>query len=270
KPLARFTKILSKFFFRLLRFFRLASKTPQAERHIESFVGLSVDAVARALSETDEEIARDFDVKQANMNRKGRFLCSWIELDAYQEKPYNRDIAVKDLEKAERFFKTEVRIDSNPLNLYDDISSAGVVRMFKDSDKVCFYVLSEFRKAITINVIRLTLVFAVIASVVAIINLSLLESFNFYDWWNLQKYTSVTFEFRGHNYQTIYVLNKAILGVASSVAGILAMALFYYMSYEQAQRNNSQQVKLFLSQYINAIRVYYVDVVANASRAVVA
>ena len=48
------------------------------------------------------------------------------------------------------------------------------------------------------------------------------------------------------------------------------MALFYYISYEQAQRNNSQQVKLFLSQYLNAIRVGYVDVVANASRAVVA
>jgi hypothetical protein len=270
KPLSRFGRFLSKLFFRLLRFLRLASRTPGSERHIESFVGLSVDAVASALTETDQEIAKDFDTKLANMKRSRRFLCSWIEIDAYQEKPYTKELAIKDLEKAERFFKTEVRIDSNPLNLYDDISGAGVVRMFKDSDKVCFYVLSEFRRAITVNVIRLTLIFSIVASVVAIINLSLWGNFNFYDWWNIDRYIPRSFEIRGHNYEANYLLNKGILGVISCISGILTMALFYYMSYEQAQRNNSQQVKLFLSQYLNAIRVSYVDVVANASRSVVA
>ena len=268
KPLARFARSLSKIFFRLLRFFRLVSRT--RGRHIESFVGLSVDAVARTLTETDEEIAKDFDVKLANMKRRKRFLCSWIEIDAYQEQSHNKELAIKDSEKAERFFKTEVRSDSNPLNLYDDIIGADVVRMFKDSDKVCFYILSEFRKAITINVISLTLIFSIIASGVAIINLSLSESVNFYDWLNLHKYVPEIIEFRGRNYHSSDLLNKGILVVASSLFGILAMALFYYISYEQAQRNNSQQVKLFLSQYLNAIRVGYVDVVANASRAVVA
>ena len=70
-----------------------------------------------------------------------------------------------DFKKAESFFQVDINpLASNPLNLYDDVHNAFIVNLFKGSDKVCFYVLSEFRKAINYNVTMLSVIFSLIAS----------------------------------------------------------------------------------------------------------
>ena len=81
--------------------------------------------------------------------------------------------AALDLEKAKHFFSVEIPIISNPLNLYDDIDGGFVVDLFKDSDKECFYVLSEFRKTINLNVLKLSVLFSLICLSCAVRNLSL-------------------------------------------------------------------------------------------------
>src|SRR3990170_575154 len=68
---------------------------------------------------------------------------------------------------------------SNPLNLYEDIDSAFIVRLFQDSDKPCFYVLSEFRKIINSNVLALSVLFSVIVSIVAVSNMLFSASIDF-------------------------------------------------------------------------------------------
>ncbi len=55
-----------------------------------------------------------------------------------------------------------------------------IVNLFKGSDKICFYVLSEFRKAINFNVTMLSVIFSLIVSVVAVLNILWSRSVDFY------------------------------------------------------------------------------------------
>jgi hypothetical protein len=147
---ARLFRPLAKPFARMLRFLRVTSKAPMAPQPtvvVESVVGLSVGALARAFaSETEEAIKTNFDIKSIPIQRHKQFFCTWLAPLPTEHVSYNKTKAGADLENAKRFFAAEIPTGSNPLNLYDDIEAAFIVDLLKNTDRPCFYVLTEFKK----------------------------------------------------------------------------------------------------------------------------
>src|SRR5205814_262028 len=81
-----------------------------------------------------------------------RLVCFWLHpvpqnkggLAASNDGDYEKTQAAADFKKAESFFNIDVQpLKTNALNLYDDVHNAFIVKLFKDSDKPCFHVLSE-------------------------------------------------------------------------------------------------------------------------------
>ncbi len=170
-----------------LRFMRILSKT-QSQRPADTFLGLSVGTIAQALTETDKAIEENFDPSTVAIDRHRRLVCFWLhpvaqnksDLATQHKGDYEKTQAEEDFKKAEIFFNVDVPRETNALNLYDDVHNAFIVNLFKNSDKRCFYVLSEFRKAINSNVTMLSVIFSLIVSVVAALNVLWSRSVDFY------------------------------------------------------------------------------------------
>jgi hypothetical protein len=265
RPLARFVRAI---FRRMRTLFRIGSRTRQ--RPGKSFFGLSVGAVADGFTETDDAIAADFDKASVRIDLHRRLICSWLHPELPPIPKYDRRDADEDFEKARLLFEAEVSIEANPLNLYDDIHNAFIVSLFRNSDKACFYVLSEFRKAINANVWALAAVFSLIVSLVAVLNLTASTSIEFYRHLNLSSLgipstltvLDVPIDIPGE-------FNKAMFAVISCAFGFGLMWLFYQLAYEQSQRNNGQQLNNFLNQYLNPIGRRFEGIWGAATQAVV-
>jgi hypothetical protein len=163
-----------------LRSMRILSKS-QPQRPADAFLGLGVGTISQALTETDNAIKEGFDPASIPIERHRRLVCFWLHPDAQHKGDYEKPEAKEDFKKAESFFQVDINpLASNPLNLYDDVDNAFIVNLFKGSDKICFYVLSEFRKAINFNVTMLSVIFSLIVSVVAVLNILWSRSVDFY------------------------------------------------------------------------------------------
>src|SRR5215470_9913841 len=117
-----------------------------------------------------------------------------------------------------------------------------------DSDKTCFYVLSEFRKTITLNVVIISVIFSLIVSAVAVLNLLNSNSIDFFHYLKLDSnlYIPETFALFGSRFESSSVVNRLFFGGISCLLGFGFMLLFYHISYEQFQRFNGQQMNNFL------------------------
>jgi hypothetical protein len=273
--IARLFRMISKPIIRLLRLLRIVSKTPpnaQPAVAVQSVVGLSAVALAQAFSgETEEAIARNFDTDSIRIQRNKQFFCTWLRPLSIPHVPYGKEKAEADLESAKHFFSVDIPTDSNPLNLYDDIDGAFIVNLLKDSDKVCFHVLSEFKKAINGNVIVLSILFSFIVSVVAVANLLLSTSIDFYSLLGLAGRLPLDIELLGTKWELNLaqdVFNKMIFGSLSCLSGYSIMWFFYHTEYAQFQRYNGQQMNNFLVDYLANINSSFRQIHTNATQTI--
>jgi hypothetical protein len=270
---AKVVRTLSRLMARILRFLRLASRSPTKQKTTESLLGLSINAVASSLTETDEAIAEGFELKTIRLEKNKRIFCTWLEpvrteQDQNQSPQYTKEQAQIDFKNSEYLFKTNVPISSNPLNLYDDISNAFIVNTLKGSDKECFYVLSEFRKVVNNNVMVLTIVFSMLVSLVMISNIFFSTSIDFYSMFNLQEMPFTIPEWLGGSSGKSFI-NKFFFGMFSCLCGYALMWLFYGISYDQCQRFNGRNLEIFLIGYLTPINAKFIRALNSASRSVV-
>jgi hypothetical protein len=255
-------------FGRLRALVRLGRGAPVKQRPVKSFLGLSVGAIAEAFTETEEAIGADFDKSTVTIDTHSRLACTWIRPTLAHDAQHTRDDAERDFDNAKRLFAASVPIDANPLNLYDDIHNAFIVRLFDRSDKGCFYVLSEFRRVINSNVLMLAGILSFIVSVVAVSNVTMSSSFDFYHGLNLARLEPVfgALPLLGIGEDEI---NKAIFGLVSCALGYLLMWMFYQMAYDQAQRHNGREMDNLLVSYLANINIRFNKIHGSATQALV-
>ena len=268
----------------ILRILRIISRTPQTKPGVaaQSVAGVSVGAIARAFSgsKTDEAINENFDPETAKIRRHSRLFCTWLDPTgddtgdaAGHHVQYNEGQAEADVVKASRFFRVDIPIESNPLDLWDDIDNAFIVKVFKESDNECFYVLSEFRKTITANVMMLSIVFALIVSGVMAVNVLLSSSIDFASFLRVNEIStpSALADFlpnlRTDNGRE--TLNRFIFGGFSCFIGFVIMLLFYHLEYDQFQRNNGNYMNTYLVTYLADMNNHFTNIKAYVAGTVV-
>jgi hypothetical protein len=255
----------------MLRFLRILSRVNTQQRPAEAFLGLSVNTISRALTETEDAIRQNPNPANVEIRRHRRIVCFWLAPQIEHKGEYEKPQAERDIGKAERFFTVTIPVESNPLNLYDDVHNAFIVDLFGDSDKTCFHVLTEFRKTINSNVVMLSVVFSLIVSAVAVLNLLWSRYVDFYKLAGVPqgRWLPPVIAFLGLEFETKLVVNTAIFGAVTCVAGLGLMWLFYNIAYDQSQRHNGQQMNNFLVRYLSDLNISYAKIHAHATRAVV-
>lgn len=268
RPIARGLRGL---FRSLRRVLRLGGRASVRQRPAESFLGLSVGAIAEGFTETEDAIADDFDPSSVQIDRHSRFVCSWIRPQLKRQAEYHRKNADEDFEKAKHLFAAEIPLGSNPLNVYDDIHNAFIVNQFSESDKPCFHILSEFRKTINSNVLALAVTYTFIVSAVAVANLTMPPPIEFYQRMGLGTVLPPTFSvpFFGIELSTATEIDRGMFSLMSCFLGFGLMWTFYNLAYEQSQRYNGQQMHTFLVTYLSDISNHFHGIRASATQAVV-
>jgi hypothetical protein len=257
---------------RLLRFLRVVRRAPHHEKAVESFVGLSVGALAHAMTETDAAIAKAIGGQTIPLNATHRLFCSWIEPTVEQDTEYDKKRASEDVKKAREFFTATIPIDSNHLNLYDDIVGAFTVDLFKRSDGKLFYALSEFRKAINANVVALSIVCSFVVALIVLVNVVFSTSIDFHRlfFWIATSYFPSGAEFLHVSDGAAEIVNRlAFAAITVFLVGYPAMGFYYYLIYDAYQRNNGKGMDLLLTQYLASINSHFKEVHRNATQAVV-
>ncbi len=268
---------------RVLRFLRIIGRSGRAARSgpgVRTYVGPSAwAAFARPFAwhtETDNALGSELDHVKAHLKIRRGLFFSWlqpVEGGVTLPREYTEEIAKNDLEKAYGFLTYDIPVKSNPQNLYEDIDSAFIVNMFKNSDNECFYVLSEMRKTINSNVRILSVLFSSIVAVVLIANIFYSESINFFSFLHKQEdVLKIEFELFNHSYEHIFssaTINKALFGVATCCLGMAAMWIFYQTEYSHFQRNNGRELNNFLTRYLAQLNGNFRSVEANARGAIV-
>jgi hypothetical protein len=275
RPFARLFRAVARpirWIGRRLRFIGKVRTTPEPEIAIQSAVGVVARVFATG-TEADKAITDNFDVSTVHIERYKQWFCTWMAPGSTPNVVYDNARAAADFEKAKQFFSTSVPTDSNPQNLYEDIDSAFIVSMFKDSDKPCFYVLSQFRKTINANVMILSVVFSAIVSFVAVANIMLSTSVDFYKTFNLSEKLPSTLNLWVVNLpidtpRDFY--NRLVFGFASCFAGYCLMWLFYNTEYTQFQRYNGQHLKTYLVNYLAKINDNFRQIQTNAANTMLA
>lgn len=254
-----------------LRFLRILSRSRPQQRPTEAFLGLSVNTLSRALTETEEAIRHNPSPANVEIKRHRRIVCFWLAPQIDHKGEYERPEAERDIKRAERFFSTDIPVESNPLNLYDDVHNAFIVDLFGDSDKGCFHVLTEFRKTINANVVMLSVGFSLIVSIVAVLNILWSKYVDFYRLAGVPqgRWLPPVISFLGSEFETKMVVNTAIFGAATSLLGFGLMWLFYNIAYDQSQRHNGQQMNNFLVRYLSDLNISFAKIHTHATRAVV-
>ena len=268
RPAARMLRALVR---RMRSLLRLGGRASARQRPTESFLGLGVGAIAEGFTETEDAIAADFDTSSVRIERNSRLVCSWIRPQYDRRPDYHRDDAEEDFEKAKQLFAAGVQLSSNPLNLYDDIHNAFIVKLFSKSDKPCFYILSEFRKTISANVLALTVTYTLIVSAVLIVNLTVPTSIEFYQRLGLGEVLPATYRvpFLGVELHTATEINKLMFALVSCFLGFGLMWMFNNLAYEQSQRYNGQQMHTFLMNYLSDISNHFHAVRGSAAQSVI-
>jgi hypothetical protein len=261
RPISR---ALRAIFARLRALGRLGGPASK-QKPVKSFLGLGVGAIAEAFTETDEAIAADFDKASVTIDSHSRLACTWIR-PALPD--VEKDDPNEDFERAKHLFSAVVPIDANPLNLYDDIHNAFIVNLLGGSDKGCFYILAEFRKVINANALALAVVFSFIVSLVAVANVTMSASVDFYHGLNLARVELVSgsLAFLGIGEDQF---NKGMFGLVSCAVGYLLMWMFYQMAYDQAQRHNGREMDNLLVSYLAKINARFNSIHGRATQAVV-
>jgi hypothetical protein len=275
RPLAHLFRAVRRPIVWTLRRLHLAAKVqtkPEPEIAIHSAVGVIARVFATG-TEADKAISDNFDVSTVKIERNKQLFCSWLSPVSTPHVIYDDAQAQVDFEKAKQFFSTSISTDTNPQNLYEDIESAFTVSMFKHSDKPCFYVLSQFRKTINANVMILAIVFSAIVSFVAVVNIMLSTSIDFYGALNTGEKLPLTL-----NLWVVSLpidisrdfFNRFVFGFVSCLAGYCVMWLFYHTEYSQFQRYNGQHLKTYLVDYLSRINNNFRQIQTSAANTMLA
>jgi hypothetical protein len=275
RPFARVVRVLTRRIVWILRRLRLIAETqakPEPQIAIHSAVGVIARVFATG-TEADKAISDTFDVSRVQIDRNKQLFCTWLSPVSTPHVIYDDAQAQTDFEKAKQFFSTSIPTDTNPQNLYEDIESAFTVSMFKDSDKPCFYVLSQFRKTINANVMILSIVYSAIVSFVAVANIMLSTSVDFYETFHIGEKLPVTLNLW---FVSLPVdisrdfFNRFVFGFASCFVGYCVMWLFYHTEYTQFQRYNGQHLKTYLVDYLARINDNFRQIQTNAANTMLA
>jgi hypothetical protein len=267
---------------RLVRFLRLLRLVPREPRPLvaPSVAGVTMGTIGRTVaggSETEEAIASGADRQELEfmVQRNRGLFCTWLAPAPAPRVAYDATAAEADRENVKRFFGARVPVYFNPLNLYEDADGAFIVGLFRNSDRRVFHVLSEFRKTINRNVLWLSILISIVASVVAVANvfLSTTIPFNSYSYLgSLKEYPYPSFSLSGLGFEwrpmPREVLDKFVFGVLSCFIGWAIMWLFYHTEYVQFQRNNGQQMSNFLQHYMEGVNSSFKDISRNAQATV--
>jgi hypothetical protein len=251
-----------------LRWMALALRLSPKPKAGQAVAGVSAGAIATVFAETREEINRNLPQKPKT-ETTNRLFCTWFKSSIRPGSEYNREKAEEDKKKARRFFSTEIKTGSNPLNLYDDIDGAFVVSLFKDSDAGCFHVLSEYKRAITANVLALAVISSVIVSSVAITSVLWPKGIDFYNFFGFADPGNVELPVIGLEVDERELFNKIALGLLSCITGYLVMLLYYYTTYQPFQINNMPEMNYFLVRYLSDINSSYKTIQNESTSAVV-
>ena len=259
----------------LRRFGFLSPKAVKPSVLAESAVGLGMGAVTRALAggtETESAIAaNNFDPTSIDLHPTRQLFFTWISPAAGKHQPYLRSVAEADDSKIKHFFSTSIPINTNPLNLYDDIESAFTVDMFQFSDKKCFYALFEFKRSITSNVMILAVLFSIILCGVLIANVFLSTFFDLYGSRLTEKnYLPISFDafvirvvFDEHEF------NKFMFGMISCVVAYVVILIIHFTGYKPAQQLNGQRLNTFLIEYLANISKNFDEIRTSAVQIIV-
>jgi hypothetical protein len=282
--LARLFRSAGFLVFRLLRLLRLVPKPSKAAPGTAAVsTALTPSAWAafarpfQRQTETDQSLAGLSEKATTYLSKRRGAYFEWLQpqegiIDLARE--YDRDLAAEDFQKAKHFFTYDLPVRANPQSLYEDVNGALIVDMFKDSDRVCFYVLSEMRKTINSNVLKLSVLFSLIVSIVFIANVFYSETIDFVSMiaalpGDALPYT-VTLPGAGMVFEvTAGMVNKAAFGVISCLAGMFIMWLFYQTEYSHFQRNNGRELNNFLTRYLAQLNGNFRSVEANARSSIV-
>jgi hypothetical protein len=271
RPAAR---LLRAFFRHLRRLLRIGGRASVKQRPGKSAVSLGVGALAEGFMETEDAIAADsFDTSSVRIERNARFVCAWIRPQYDRQPDYRIDNAEEDFDKAKQLFEADVPLGSNPLNLYDDIHNAFIVKLFSRSDKPCFHILSEFRKTISANVLALIVTYTLIVSAVLVINLTVPTSIEFYQRLGLGDVevlpSKLFVPLLGTELDTATEFNRFMFALMSCFFGLGLMWMFNNLAYEQSQRYNGQQMHTFLMNYLSDISNHFHAIRGSATQAVI-
>jgi hypothetical protein len=275
RPFARMFRAATRPIVWIARRLRLISKVrpkPEPEIAIQSAVGVIARVFATG-TEADRAISDNFDVSIVAIERHTQWFCTWMSPVSAPNTVYDEAHAAVDFEKAKQFFGTSIPTDTNPQNLYEDIDGAFIVSMFKDSDKPCFYVLSQFRKTINANVMILSIVSSAIVSFVAVANIMLSTSIDFYGAFNIGERLPSTLNLWAVSLPIDIprdFFNRLVFGFGSCFVGYCLMWLFYNTEYSQFQRYNGQHLKTYLVDYLAKINNNFRQIQTSAANTMLA
>jgi hypothetical protein len=119
----------------------------------------------------------------------------------------------------------------------------------------------------------LAIVFSAIVSFVAVANIMLSTSVDFYGWFNLGEKLPPTLNLWVVNLPidiTRDFFNRLVFGFASCFAGYYVMWLFYNTEYTQFQRYNGQHLRTYLVNYLARINDNFRQIQTNAANTMLA
>ncbi len=137
----------------------------------------------------DSQALKDLHQTQKSMVHRSGLVFSKLDIqeiiddDIYEEEDKSTDLdangnkkgqaADRDLVKAKYFFTYDVPVRSkiNPQSLFEDVQGSNIVELFRFSDRKNFFILSEMRKMINANIMKLSVLLSAIVYVVFILNI---------------------------------------------------------------------------------------------------
>ncbi len=137
----------------------------------------------------DNLALKDLHQTRKSMEQRSGLVFSKLDIqdiiddDIYEEEDKSADLdangnkagqaADRDLVKAKYFFTYDVPVRSkiNPQSLFEDVQASNIVELFRFSDRKNFYILSEMRKMINANIMKLSVLLSAIVYVVFILNI---------------------------------------------------------------------------------------------------
>ncbi len=246
---------------RLLQFLRVVPQDSPHQDYVGPSAWATLTRASRPHTDTEKALGPELADGEKNLRRYG-LLYRWMHVEpAYVPDVTDFSDAVADvyLEESERFFSCQVPIFANPQSLYEDVDGAITVNLFGRRDGSCFYLLNEMRKIINANVRKLTVLYSTIIALVLIVNLFFQDA-------GLIDFHRILGLGNGFLGMTIDAgtFNRASFGVMLCVLGALAMWLLFYIEYIPYQRNNSREMKNYLTRYLARLNDRYTRSIANA------
>jgi hypothetical protein len=172
--------------------------------------------------------------------------------------PYTEERAMVESRHARLFFGVDISPTPNPWRLYEGIEADFVRESFDADDERFFETLSEFRRTINGNVLRLSVLLSAITTVMAFVSAVTSGLIR----------VSVPLVFLGVDMQRLGPPKAVAAEVISAAVALTAVGLIYLWPYSNAQRLNGQKLSNFLTRYFTAINSDFSVIQRNASQAI--